>query len=290
MASELIKKRRNAMKASPEKHDYSKDYFTTTALQSGTFTIKLVARVTTTLYQSISYSLDNGETWTTTNNENSLVTVTTPTVQAGNKVLWKGIGQTMSAYQDSGSGGGSNFSATCTFDVSGNIMSLLYGDDFADKTTFASGSSSQFNEFFMNCSKLVNAKDLILPVLRLPQHAYRWMFVRCTSLITPPKLPALNVGYRAYHSLFYGCTSLERAPILPATTIDYYGYGSMFQNCTKLKYIMCLYPGDLTTYRSQLQSWLAGAYAYGTIVKHPNATYSVGNNGIPSGWTVETIK
>lgn len=287
MASELIRKRRDLIKSPLQRHDYSKDYFTTTALQSGTFTIKLVQRVTTTMYQSISYSLDNGETWTTTNNEDSLVTVTTPTVQAGNKVFWKGIGQTMSAYQNSGSGGGSNFSATCTFDVSGNIMSLLYGDNFADKTTFASGSSSQFNELFMNCSKLVNAKDLILPVLELPQLAYRWMFVRCTSLITPPKLPALNVGYKSYHSLFYGCTSLERAPILPATSVGPTAYASMFQNCSNLTYIKCLYPGNIT---GNANSWLSGASATGTFVKHPDATYPSGTNGIPTGWTIETIQ
>ena len=110
------------------------EYLTFEALESGTFTMTLDAKLPTTCVEYVSYSLDNGETWTTTNNvDNQVVTVTTPTVAQGEKVLWKGEGvqycTNTDAYPGSRIGYG-NFTSTGEFDASGNMMSMLYGDDF----------------------------------------------------------------------------------------------------------------------------------------------------------------
>ena len=78
-------------------HDYSKDYLTFIARESGTYTLTIGSNVSATLLSSVSYSTDEGKTWTTTNNINSqTVTITTPTISAGDKVLWKGSGTSMS--------------------------------------------------------------------------------------------------------------------------------------------------------------------------------------------------
>ena len=65
----------------PSGHDYSNDYLTFEALEDGTFTMTLDAKLPTTCVESVSYSIDNGETWVTTNNvDNESVTITTPTI------------------------------------------------------------------------------------------------------------------------------------------------------------------------------------------------------------------
>ena len=92
-------------------HDYSKDYLTFTALENTTFGFT---------EHSLQYSLDDGTTWATLSAGSS-----TPTVTAGNKIMWKQTGLTPS--QSSGIGA---FSATGNFEASGNIMSLYYGDNF----------------------------------------------------------------------------------------------------------------------------------------------------------------
>ncbi|MBO6272261.1 hypothetical protein J6O48_05705 [bacterium] len=83
----------NELHYNPYVHDYSKDYLTFEALEDGTFTMTLTAKLPTTCVESVSYSIDNGETWVTTNNvDNTIVTITTPTIMQGNKVIWKGTG------------------------------------------------------------------------------------------------------------------------------------------------------------------------------------------------------
>ena len=88
--TELLRRRFGINKV-PEPIDYSTKYLTFKSKGTGTFTLTIGASVTTTDLTSISYSLDDGDTWTTVNNSSSAVTITTHTINAGNKVLWKGI-------------------------------------------------------------------------------------------------------------------------------------------------------------------------------------------------------
>ena len=76
-------------------------YLTFTALEDTTFKLTIGSAVSESILSSISYSTDNGKTWNTTNNVDSeTVTITTPTINTGNKVLWKGIGTGVSTTID----------------------------------------------------------------------------------------------------------------------------------------------------------------------------------------------
>ena len=255
------------------KHDYSKDYLTFEALENAEFTLTIGSEVSTERLTSISYSLDNGETWVDTNNEdNQTITITTPEVIAGSKVLWKGVGvaTTSSSYiQNIASADRvknvSIFTSTGYYIASGNIMSLLYGDNFEDKDYFESGSSYNFSLLFyayniLNGNKLIDANKLILPAKICTEGCYHRMFqsqinmsvgpeilakeaapyccyamfIQCTSLTTAPKLLMTTLSDSCYYAMFQLCASLVKAPKLPVTTLANSCYYGMFMNCTSL--------------------------------------------------------
>ena len=86
--------------------------------------------------------------------------------------------------------------------------------------------------------------------------------------------------------MFQKCTSLVTAPELPATTLANYCYESMFQGCTNLSSITCLATNILAS--NCTYKWVDGIAASGTFTKASSMTsWGTGNNGIPSGWTVE---
>ena len=238
---------------------YTREYLTFEALEDGTFTLSIPANVNSTYMTSVSYSTDNGKTWTTTNVDSTAQTITTSTINAGNKVLWKGVGKQMA--KSSSSNNYSYFSSTGNFNASGNIMSLLYGDEFANQVVFPSGSTYNFAELFLNANKLISASNMVLPATTLASscyrdifygckslttapsilpattlvgNCYRSMFSGCTSLTTAPELPATTLTTECYYQMFYGCTSLTTAPELPVTTLTDHCYSSMFNGCTSL--------------------------------------------------------
>jgi len=190
---------------------YSAQYLTFVALESGSF------GASTSHY----YSLDDGLTWDRGSR--------TPIVKAGQKVMWKNyIGE---GYLS----GGEQFSSTNRFTVEGNIMSLVYGDDFVGQTSIV-GRSKLFLNSFLFCSGLISAENLVLPATTLSSWCYMGMFDGCTNLTTAPKsLPATTLTENCYCGMFQGCTSLTTAPsTLPATTLARNCYGGMFQGCTSL--------------------------------------------------------
>ena len=204
------------------------DYLKLTAKTAGTFTLTIPAQVNTTYITSVSYSVD-GVNWVKTNNTSNDVTITTPTIAAGGCVYWKGLGSSFA--RNGSSGNYSTFSSTGTFDVSGNIMSLLYGDDFEGKISLSSFYT--FCYLFYN-SKVVQTDELSLPATTLITACYMGMFSGCTSLTTPPSLPATTLQESCYDSMFNGCTSLTSIPLLPATTLPTYCYANMFAQCASL--------------------------------------------------------
>ena len=114
--------------------------------------------------------------------------------------------------------------------VYGNIMSLVYGDDFIGKTTIY---DRNFQILFAY-SGLISAENLILPATTLAKACYEYMFKGCTSLTTAPALPATTLASNCYCSMFEGCTSLTQAPQLPATILAEWCYSYMFKGCTSL--------------------------------------------------------
>ena len=121
------------------------------------------------------------------------------------------------------------------FNVGGNIMSLLYGDNFTGKTSFPSGTTQNFKQLFQTSnSHIINAENLILPATTLANSCYGYMFSGCTSLTTAPELPATTLANNCYQNMFWNCSSLTTAPALPATTLATSCYESMFENCSSL--------------------------------------------------------
>lgn len=148
----------------------------------------------------------------------------------------------------------------------GNVMSILYGSNFENKYEIENdyalmGLFSDVNTGEQICD-IVNAENLILP--------------------------ATILSYYCYYSMFYGCTNLTTAPELPAVTLSGYRcYGNMFCGCTSLNYIKAMFttnPGsDFTEY------WVENVSETGIFVKNADAQWDVtGDNGIPTGWTVQT--
>lgn len=181
-----------------------------------------------------------------------------------------------------------------TFNVYGNIMSLLDKENFSSMTSFPEVDASvilmcRFPSMFEENTGLLNAEHLILPVLDLSNSngnggVYAGLFNNCTNLMTAPKLPATTLAYECYNIMFSGCTSLANMPELPATNLAQNCYRKMFVYCTNLNYVKCL--ATTGTDGSNTENWLLNVSPTGTFVKHPDAVWPTGPSGIPDGWTV----
>ncbi len=197
--------------------------------------------------------------------------------------------------------------------IYGNVMSLLYKENFATATTLP--RDFIFHNLFAGNENSTRAiyshptKDLLLPATTLTEYCYAtmfqytcisrapklpsetlasacywYMFEGCTNLATAPAtLPATTLAERCYSGMFKGCTSLTTAPVLPAPTLVYSCYYGMFNGCSSLNNVECLATsfGDSSTYK-----WLDGVSSTGTFTKAAGATWQTGISGIPSGWTV----
>lgn len=192
--------------------------------------------------------------------------------------------------------------------IYGNVMSLLYKENFATATTLP----RNFIFYGLLSGMPIYShptKDLLLPATTLTEECYSgmfeytcltrapelpsetlapacyWlMFEGCTNLTTAPAtLPATTLAERCYSGMFKGCTSLTTAPVLPAPTLVESCYYSMFEGCSSLNNVECLATsfGSYSTYK-----WLDGVSSTGTFTKATGATWQTGVSGIPDGWTV----
>ena len=219
----------------PPPHDYSHDYFTIEALGPGILSCYIS--------NSIYYSLDNGNTWRTLSSSGDIH------LNTGDKVLFKN--NLINHYL-------SDVYSTCNINVYGNIMSLIYGDNFVGQSIIF--ARYQFANMFNINTNLKNASNLILPATTLTESCYKGMFSGCTSLITAPELPATILVDSCYEEMFKGCTNLSYIKCL-ATDIS-------ATNCT--------------------YNWVNNVSSTGTFVKNASMTnWTTGISGIPSGWTVQ---
>ena len=175
-------------------------------------------------FKTISASTDNGNTWTAYTSSSGQTGTTIATLNSGDTIIFKGEN---AQYNQQG-----KFKSTSSFITYGNIMSLVYGDNFSGQTALTSGGT--FSSLFSECSGLASAENLILPATTLADYCYVAMFRDCTSLTTAPELPATTLAERCYSDMFDGCTSLTSAPALPATTLAEGCYNGMFNGCTNL--------------------------------------------------------
>lgn len=164
------------------------------------------------------YSVDKGVTWNTWSGSISLL--------AGDKLMLSSVSNQSGKVHTVSTG----IQSTGKINVSGNLWSLVYGDDFLNITGDISGS---IYSTFKNSINLVSAKNLVLDFGTNSSDIHN-TFQGCTSLIEAPTFTALTIDNNAYSSMFYGCTSLAKAPELPALTIGASSYLSMFEGCTSL--------------------------------------------------------
>ena len=193
-------------------NDYQSEYFTIEALEDG-----LTAKLST---NACEYRIDDGS-W-----NNLSAGSNTPSINKGQTLSFKGnLTPTFN--------GIGTFTISKKCNLKGNIMSMLYGDDFIGQNDLTSKDYA-FCKLFMNCTNIVDASELILPATTLADNCYSIMFQSCTSLTTAPELPATILTTSCYSDMFKGCTSLTIAPELPATTLAFDCYYNMFQGCTSL--------------------------------------------------------
>ena len=206
--------------------NYTQSYLTIVSLEDNNTIGWKVSE--SSIKKTISISTDNGITWTEkvpyTNTANTLAILNT-----GDKILIKGSNTTYGTSSHS-----NYFTSTANFNVEGNIMSLIYGDNFIGQTTLSSAYKYTFRELFYNCTKLRSAENLKLPLKTLINYCYSQMFCGCTSLTTAPELPATTLAENCYNGMFYNCRSLISCPQLPVTTLVSSCYVDMFRYCTSL--------------------------------------------------------
>jgi hypothetical protein len=260
---------------------------------------------------TLSYSLDDGETWTTTTISD---TTSFGTINTGQKIIFKGTNTRLAKSWDTYN----YFNATKQFKVYGNIMSLLNGDDFKTNYEFDSSVTDHCTGLFRT-TYIVDASNLILPALTLYVSSYNGMFRGATNLVYGPKvLPALNVPKDGYSSMFEGCISLVEAPEILATTVS---------GDTALNRMFCMHRNNKVTaamtkgpvlritnplsYNNVYQqlfcgngnlveitvlvdgtngsfaNWLNNVSSTGVIKTLSGTTFASGASGLPSGWTVE---
>ena len=259
-------------------NDYESEYFTIESLgDNNTITLTIPSGVTSEEMTSVSYSFDK-TTWTTTTIDDDDQTISV-TLNANEKVYWKGIGSTMAIGTDEDSH--SSFLSDGAFKVYGNAMSLFHGDDFVGKTND--------NDYYMAGlfygSEVVDAFNLALPITTA-NSCYRNLFYGCSELESAPLLPATALSEYCYAYMFKNCTSLVKSPTLPAATLDRNSYYQMFYGCSALNEVTCL-ATDISA-SNCLTNWVKNVTSTGTFRKASGMTdWTTGANGIPSGWTVE---
>lgn len=287
-----------------ESSDFSKKPLTFNILSTGTI-VWVASESESSAFKTIEYKLNNGAWVSITSNTSS--SAPKINVVEGDKIQFRGnnaqYANTFSLFN--------LFGGSASFEVEGNIMSLIYGDDFKNKLTIS--STYAFLGLFRDCANLVSAENLILPATTLAESCYYEMFRDCSSLTSAPELPAttlaggcymnmfqncssletapsilpaITLAENCYSYMFYGCGSLTSAPELPATTLVDGCYQGMFADCSSLNYIKCL-ATDIYAYGCT-DVWVYGVAPTGTFVKNPDMNdWTEDEQGIPVGWDIE---
>ena len=254
---------------------YSQKYLTLDVLTGGTIKWKSIG---SGQEKTISYSKDNGSTWTEIIATSGGVEIN---VETGDKVLIKG---TNSSYAFDKSNYSGFDGGTALYNVEGNIMSLVYGDNFVGNTAMT--GTYNFCSLFKN-SNTISAENLILPSTALTEYCYRAMFSFATSLTKAPQLPAMTLAKGCYWYMFEKA-AITTAPDLLAETLVAECYGNMFVNCSSLNYIKCMATSGFSTSKCK-ENWVNGVASSGTFVKAGSveiSTWTRGINGIPTNWLV----
>lgn len=208
-----------------------------------------------------SYSINGGE-WTTLSTTGDA----TFEVSNGDEVKFKAYNERYF---------GNSFWSNIDYEAKGNIMSLIYGDDFAQyQYEFPYNTSYNFANFFYESGfVLQDVSDLYLPATGLTDYCYDNMFID-TNIEKSPVI-GTQLGFGETTTLASGCCS------------------NMFKNCSNLNEVHCNYVFSNITAEDYFDDWMDGVAATGTFYKSalmdgisagPWETDSV--DGIPTGWEI----
>lgn len=259
--------------------------FTIEAVEAGTITIKNQSGLNLTYWSN----RINGP-------QSSTAETITIDVEAGETIIF---------YCNNTAAGMGNFNITSSKDIYiyGNMMSLVYGEQYKGKTDLSGCEYGILS--FLFCQepegqtlnptiKNHPTKDILLPATTLSDGCYCFMFSGCNNLTRGPELPATVLSEDCYHRMFE-YTGIVKAPVLPAAKLIGQCYGGLFDHCVNLKYVKCLATDITDTSHGEdgtTMCWLAGVAAKGTFVKASAADWSVKTltdealNGIPEGWRI----
>lgn len=208
--------------------------FTMEFIEKGELTL-----TTTGIKQEMKYSKDGGKTFTPVEFKGLMTYTCTINVSAGDKISLYSVRTVTDLLR-----------IVCTSDcyIYGNMMSIVYSDDFKNKDTVP---NLVFSNLFYNNNHIRNhaSKALILPATNLGIGCYRYMFAH-SSIQTAPVLPSTTLSERCYESMF-AYSDLQTAPELPATDLAESCYFEMFRGCE-----------NLTTVPQQLPAKNLKAYCY----------------------------
>jgi hypothetical protein len=186
--------------------------------------------------EEIYYSRDNGETWKEYHAvpEEHYQDAEVLTVEAGEKILWKAVGQSFGYnFVDGVYFDGFDRGYMPRFDVEGNIMSTIYGDDFRGKISLNHHEYAFGGMFSLTSVK--HAHNLVLPAEILSFGCYQGLFRWCEWLETAPQLlPAENMKEYCYRYMFEDCHMLTEGPEFTPQTTAYECFDEMFSQCSAM--------------------------------------------------------
>lgn len=143
-------------------------------------------------------------------------------------------------------------------EVSGNIMSMVAGDNFQEAEFVNNGSLASL---FKRNTDIVSAENLIIPANNT-QGCFTFLFSDCSNMVKGPKITATDTPAQyAYNGMFYRCSSLTSISIDSPYTSGCYN------------------------------NWMYNASASGTIYYTDDSWQNAptGTSGIPSGWTATKV-
>ena len=241
----------------------------------------------------------------------SSTTPTSITIPANGKIYLRGKNN---AWANSSSF--NTIKAISEHNIGGNIMSILYGSEFVDKTLFPNTNSYILCGVFRNNDTLINADKLQLPAIKLNNNAYQGLFRECVNLVAPPaRYPALIATYGCYSAMYYNCVKLTKTSEFAATILEtkcyqhaYYNcknitevalpatnivgisqcYANMFEKCALLIRISA----DFVQYnQNALSNWVSNVHPIGEFIMNMDATWDPesyrGVSGVPEGWEIK---
>ena len=295
--------------------DYDSKYFTITNTGSDSLTVTLIKSNVGQVsdYQPV-YVSKNGTSWTAYNPSTEGTSL--GTLNVGKKMMLKHTGA-MSPLGRIRLGITSNYSTT-KIELSGNIASLCFGDNFTgtktmpdyayanlftrinntitqiDTRNLSFASYTSISNFGMQQmfyeSNIVYPPDLSC-IIEVGNSGMYETFYGCTLLTTAPKLNNVrSVGNGGFGHTFYGCTSLRTSPKLNnVTTVGGSGMLGMFYGCSRLTIV---YAPTITWDTSKTKNWLFNVAASGTVYADSSIINTIPDNevsGCPSGWTKQLM-